>query len=51
MRSRCLRCGIVRDVVGEAVAMPRVEVGEGFRVEGFRVEVVGYCPACAAALE
>jgi Fe2+ or Zn2+ uptake regulation protein len=49
--SRCLRCGIVRDVAGEAVAMPRVQVGEGFRVEGFRVEVVGYCPACVAALE
>jgi len=49
--SRCLRCGIVRDVAGEAVAMPRVEVGEGFRVEGFRVEVVGYCPTCAATLE
>src|SRR3954462_13255921 len=47
--SRCLRCGIVRDVAGGAVAMPRVEVGEGFRVEGFRVEVVGYCPACVAA--
>jgi Fe2+ or Zn2+ uptake regulation protein len=49
--SRCLRCGIVRDVPGESVEMPRVQVGEGFRVEGFRVEVVGYCPPCAAALE
>jgi Fur family peroxide stress response transcriptional regulator len=49
--SRCLRCGIVRDVPGESVEMPRVQVGEGFRVEGFRVEVVGYCPTCAAALE
>lgn len=49
--SRCLRCGMVRDVPGQAVEMPRVEVGEGFRVEGFRVEVVGYCPACAATLE
>jgi hypothetical protein len=25
-------------------------VGEGFRVEGFRVEVVGYCPACASTM-
>ena len=49
--SRCLRCGIVRDVPGESVEMPRVQVGEGFRVEGFRVEVVGYCPICATALE
>jgi len=36
---------------GQALEMPRLEVGEGFRVEGFRVEVVGYCPACAAALD
>ncbi|HEU4560962.1 MAG TPA: transcriptional repressor [Longimicrobium sp.] len=49
--SRCLRCGIVRDVPGESVEMPRVEVGDGFRVQGFRVEVVGYCPTCAATLE
>ena len=47
--SRCLSCGIVRDVPGQVMEMPCVQVAEGFRVEGFRVEVVGYCPACAAA--
>ncbi|HEU0015053.1 MAG TPA: transcriptional repressor [Longimicrobium sp.] len=47
--SRCLRCGIVRDVPGETCsAVPRLEVGDGFRVQGYRVEVVGLCSACAA---
>jgi Fe2+ or Zn2+ uptake regulation protein len=45
--SRCLKCGVVRDVPVEAATIPYVEVGGGFRVEGFRVEVVGYCPGCA----
>ena len=49
--SRCLRCGVVRDVAGAAPALPQMEVGAGFRVEGFRVEVVGYCAACAGELE
>ena len=49
--SRCLRCGVVRDVAGAATALPHVEVGGGFRVEGFRVEVVGYCRACAGEME
>lgn len=49
--SRCLRCGVVRDVAGAAPALPQIEVGAGFRVEGFRVEVVGYCSACAGELE
>jgi Fur family transcriptional regulator, peroxide stress response regulator len=46
--SRCLRCGIVRDVPGEVPsALGDLHAGAGFRVEGYRVEVVGYCPACA----
>jgi len=49
--SRCLGCGIVRDVPGENVEMPCVHVGDGFRVEGFRVEVVGYCPTCACTMD
>lgn len=45
--SRCLRCGVVRDVhAAEPAFHPQVEVGDGFRVEGFRVEVVGYCASC-----
>jgi len=46
--SRCLQCGIVRDVP-RSDHLPRIEVGEGFRVEGYRVEVVGYCAACSEA--
>ena len=49
--SRCLGCGVVRDVAADAVPLPHVQVEGGFRVEGFRVEVVGYCPACAEATE
>jgi Fur family peroxide stress response transcriptional regulator len=46
--SRCVRCGQVRDVAGEAPAvLPQIQVGEGFRVQGYRVEVIGLCPACA----
>ncbi|HEX2203882.1 MAG TPA: transcriptional repressor [Longimicrobium sp.] len=45
--SRCLKCGMVRDVPGEAEVLPRLEVGEDFRVQGYRVEVVGYCRNCA----
>ncbi|MDB4949400.1 MAG: Fe2+/Zn2+ uptake regulation protein [Gemmatimonadetes bacterium] len=45
--SRCLRCGMVRDVPGsQPAALPQITVGDGFRVEGYRVEVVGYCRAC-----
>lgn len=49
--SRCLRCGIVRDVMCERVETPRLQVNDGFRVEGVRVEVVGYCTGCAAEME
>ena len=45
--SRCLTCGMVRDVPGSVPAvLPQVQVGDGFRVEGYRVEVVGYCRSC-----
>jgi len=44
--SRCLGCGMVRDVPCTE-RLPRIEVGDGFRVERFRVEVEGYCAACA----
>jgi len=43
--SRCLKCGVVRDVP-KADVMPRIVVGDDFRVEGYRVEVVGYCAGC-----
>lgn len=46
---RCLSCGIVRDVSGACVSgtLPSIEPADGFRIEGYRLEVVGYCAACA----
>lgn len=45
---RCLGCGMIRDVepaaaveVGRIPGLPR-----GFRVEDFRLELVGYCRDC-----
>jgi Fur family transcriptional regulator, peroxide stress response regulator len=47
--SRCTECGQVRDVPGDPpAALPEMELADGFRVQGYRVEVVGLCPACAA---
>lgn len=46
--SRCVQCGQVRDVPGQVPELlPQLHVGDGFRVQGFRVEVIGLCPACA----
>jgi Fur family transcriptional regulator, peroxide stress response regulator len=47
--SRCLACGALRDLpeIPMGWLLPDLEGIEGFRVEGFRVEVVGYCPSCA----
>jgi Fe2+ or Zn2+ uptake regulation protein len=47
--TRCLGCGIVRDVGGNAVSgsLPAIEPTDGFRVEGYRLEVIGYCAACS----
>jgi Fur family transcriptional regulator, peroxide stress response regulator len=47
LHSRCLRCGVVRDVMAAAVPTPLVDAGDGFRVEGIRMEIVGYCRSCA----
>jgi Fur family peroxide stress response transcriptional regulator len=48
--SRCLRCGMVRDVPEhlEVPPLPEIELGNGFQVQGYRVEVVGLCGDCAA---
>jgi Fe2+ or Zn2+ uptake regulation protein len=48
--SRCLRCGTVRDVaeMGPPVSLDRLHVDAAFQVQGYRVEVVGLCAACAA---
>lgn len=46
---RCLACGMVRDVQGSSVsgALPSIHPSDGFRVEGYRLEVVGYCATCS----
>ena len=47
--ARCLACGMVRDVQGSSVSgvLPSIQPADGFRVEGYRLEVVGYCATCA----
>jgi Fur family transcriptional regulator, peroxide stress response regulator len=46
--SRCVRCGRVRDLPGDSrEVVPRLRVGDGFEVQGYRVEVVGVCLECA----
>jgi Fur family peroxide stress response transcriptional regulator len=48
--ARCTACGQVRDVPGDPhEVIGDLRVGGGFRVRGFRVEVVGLCAACADA--
>jgi Fur family transcriptional regulator, peroxide stress response regulator len=46
--ARCLACGKVRDVGGDAVprSLSTIEPADGFRVEGYHLEVVGYCAGC-----
>jgi Fe2+ or Zn2+ uptake regulation protein len=47
--ARCLGCGIVRDVSGGCVSgtLPKIEPDDGFRIESYRLEVVGYCVDCS----
>jgi Fe2+ or Zn2+ uptake regulation protein len=47
--ARCLRCGRVADVPGsvDATALAgQLQPGRGFAVEGYRLELVGYCADC-----
>jgi Fur family transcriptional regulator, peroxide stress response regulator len=48
--ARCLSCGAVRDVQASSIAgsLPDITPDDGFRVEGYRLEVVGYCRSCPA---
>jgi Fe2+ or Zn2+ uptake regulation protein len=48
--SRCTRCGMVRDVAGPSLdaVLPDFDLHDGFRVQGYRLEVVGLCRRCAA---
>ena len=48
--ARCLRCGAVKDLPGRidtSSLAPQLVPFEGFAVEGYRLEVVGYCSGCA----
>ncbi|MEX0911846.1 MAG: transcriptional repressor [Gemmatimonadota bacterium] len=47
--ARCLDCGSVRDVESSNISghLPDIQPADGFRVEGYRLEVVGYCTQCA----
>ena len=46
--TRCLKCGIVRDAVGDRDSefSPEPMTQDGFRVVSYRLELLGYCPAC-----
>ena len=45
---RCLKCGIVRDVVGthDSALIRGLRSEDGFEVFDYRLELLGYCPAC-----
>jgi Fur family transcriptional regulator, peroxide stress response regulator len=49
--ARCLGCGTVADLSGrlEPDALEGLENVPGFAVEGYRLELVGYCDRCTAA--
>jgi Fe2+ or Zn2+ uptake regulation protein len=47
--ARCLRCGRVTDVpatIDAAALAGQIQPGRGFIVEGYRLELVGYCRDC-----
>jgi Fe2+ or Zn2+ uptake regulation protein len=46
--ARCVKCGAVSDVPGrlDARAFESVSAVDGFAVEGYRLELVGYCGSC-----
>jgi Fur family peroxide stress response transcriptional regulator len=48
--ARCLSCGKVVDVPGRidtSSLAPQLEPISGFSVEGYRLELVGYCSTCS----
>ena len=48
IHARCLGCGAVRDVHNSSISgqLPDIRPADGFRVEGYRLEVMGYCGNC-----
>lgn len=47
--ARCLSCGKIRDVGGTCLpeSLLTEPPADGFRIEGYRLEIVGYCADCA----
>lgn len=47
--ARCTRCGTILDVPGQldADALDSLGMTDGFRVKGYRLELVGLCTRCA----
>lgn len=45
---RCLKCGIVRDVVGthDSALIRGLRSEDGFEIFDYRLELLGYCSAC-----
>lgn len=45
---RCLKCGLVRDVVGshDSDMIQGLKSEDGFEIVDYRLELLGYCPAC-----
>jgi Fe2+ or Zn2+ uptake regulation protein len=45
---RCLKCGIVRDVVGshDADMIQGLKGEDGFEILDYRLELLGYCSTC-----
>jgi Fe2+ or Zn2+ uptake regulation protein len=45
---RCLKCGIVRDVVGshDNDLIRCLRSDDGFEIVDYRLELIGYCPNC-----
>ncbi len=45
---RCLKCGMVRDVVGthDPDLIRGLRSDDGFEIIDYRLELIGYCPKC-----
>ena len=45
---RCLKCGMVRDVVGahDTDLIEGLRSDDGFEILDYRLELIGYCPRC-----
>lgn len=46
---RCLKCGMVRDVIGshDAHMIQGLTGEDGFEIIDYRLELLGYCPSCS----